>query len=139
MKQIWIKLVVAIMAVFTIHLAYSAPNLEIDTPAINALKTSMQTRHGQLAPFYGSGAIGLTSDGLIAVRDAKALPLKDRQGINAVVAAENADRKKLYHEIAIANGHPEWESSIQDSFAGRWIDKAQSGWFYQAAGGWKQK
>lgn len=127
------------MVVFSMQLAYSAPNLEIDTPAINALKNSMQARHNQLAPHYDSGAIGLTSDGLIAVRDAKALPLKDRQGINAIVASENADRKKLYREIATANGHPEWESSIQDSFAGRWIDKAQSGWFYQGAGGWKQK
>jgi len=149
MKQTWIqtwikfqtliKLLVAIMAVFTIHLAYSAPNLEIDTPAINALKSSMQARHGQLAPFYGSGAIGLTSNGLIAVRDAKALPLKDRQGINALVASENTDRSKLYQEIAVANGHPEWGGSIQDAFAGRWIDKAQTGWYYQAAGGWTQK
>ena len=149
MKQAWIqtwikfqtliKLLVAIMAVFTIHLAYSAPNLEIDTPAINALKSSMQARHGQLAPFYGSGAIGLTSNGLIAVRDAKALPLKDRQGINALVASENTDRSKLYQEIAVANGHPEWGSSIQDAFAGRWIDKAQTGWYYQTAGGWTQK
>lgn len=139
MKHTWIKFLAGIMVVFSMQLAYSAPNLEIDTPAINALKNSMQARHNQLAPHYDSGAIGLTSDGLIAVRDAKALPLKDRQGINAIVASENADRKKLYREIATANGHPEWESSIQDSFAGRWIDKAQSGWFYQGAGGWKQK
>jgi len=151
MKQTWfkiqtwfklqtlIKFVVAIVAVFSIHLANSAPNLEIDTPAINALKSSMQGRHGQLAPSYDSGAIGLTNNGLIALRDAKALPLKDRQGINALVASENNDRNKLYLEIAAANGHPEWSSSIQDAFAGRWIDKAQTGWYYQSAGGWMQK
>ena len=139
MKQTWIKLLVAIVAICSMQLAYSAPNLEIDTPAINALKNSMQERHAQLAPHYSNGAIGLTSDGLIAVRDAKALPLKDRQGINTLVASENADRNKLYQEIATANGHPEWQSSIQDSFAGRWIDKAQGGWYYQNAGGWKQK
>lgn len=128
-----------IMTFLTVSLANAAPNLEINTPAINAIKASMQSRHNALAPHYESGAIGLTSNGFITVRDAKALPLKDRQGINALVADENSDRKKLYKEIAVANGHPEWESSIQESFAGRWIDKAKSGWYYQDASGWKQK
>ncbi len=99
----------------------------------------MQARHSQLAPHYNSGAIGLTKDGLIAVHDATAVPLKDRQGINGLVAEENADRTKLYKEIASANKHPEWEGSIRDSFAGRWIDKAQAGWWYQGAGGWAKK
>lgn len=139
MKRIWTRLIVVMTVILSMQVAFAAPNLEVDTPAINALKSSMQERHTQLAPYYASGAIGLTSNGLIAVRDAKALPLKDRQGINALVSSENTDRNKLYHEIAIANGHPEWQGSIQDAFAGRWIDKAQSSWFYQEAGGWKQK
>lgn len=121
------------------NLVLAAANLEINTPAINALKSSMQTRHNQLAPHFNSGAVGLTSNGKVAIRDAKALPLKDRQGINALVAAENTDRGKLYKEIAVANGHPEWEGGIRDSFAGRWIDKAQGGWFYQKAGAWVKK
>jgi len=99
----------------------------------------MQSRHNQLAAHYKSGAVGLTKNGLIAVRDAKALPLKSRQGINTLVAAENADRSKLYKEIAVANAHPEWEGGVRDSFAGRWIDKAQGGWYYQGAGGWVKK
>jgi uncharacterized protein len=139
MKKIIMKYLVVLMALFSIHVAHAAPNLEINTPAINALKSSMQDRHNELAPHYNSGAIGLTSDGLIAVRDAKALPLNARQGINALVAAENADRSKLYKEIAVANGHPEWEGGIRDSFAGRWIDKAQSGWYFQKAGAWVKK
>ncbi|MFW5432273.1 MAG: YdbL family protein [Methylophilaceae bacterium] len=128
-----------VLTFLSVHLAYAAPNLEINTPAINALKNSMQTRHNQLAAHYNSGAVGLTSNGLIAVRDAKAVPLKDRQGINALVAADNTDRSKLYKEIAVANGHPEWEGGIRDSFAGRWIDKAQGGWYYQKAGAWTKK
>lgn len=139
MQLKWIRLLVIIMAITSMQFAYSAPNLEINTPAINALKNSMQVRHAQLAPHYHSGAIGLTADGFIAVRDTKALPLKDRQGINALVASENADRNKLYQEIAVANGHPEWSSSVKEAFAGRWIDKAQNGWYYQAAGSWNQK
>jgi len=139
MKNGLIKCLVLMAALLTINFAQAAPNLEINTPAINALKSSMQARHQQLASHYRSGAIGLTSNGLIAVRDAKALPLKDRQGINKLVSSENADRAGLYKEIAVANGHPEWEGSIRGSFAGRWIEKAQSGWYYKGAGGWKQK
>ena len=114
-------------------------DLEINTPAISAIKASMQARHGQLLPHYNSGAVGLTKDGLVAVRDATAVPLKDRGGINSLVAAENADRNKLYKEIAAGNGHPEWEGDIRQTFAGRWIDKAQGGWFYQSGGSWVKK
>jgi len=131
--------ILVLLGLFAANWANAAADLDINTPAINALKASMQARHSQLGPHFSSGAIGLTQDGLIAVHDATAVPLKDRQGINGLVAEENADRSKLYKEIANANKHPEWEGSIRDSFAGRWIDKAQSGWWYQGAGGWAKK
>ena len=35
---------------------HAQANLEINTPAIAALQRSMQERHGQLNPLYGSGA-----------------------------------------------------------------------------------
>ncbi len=139
MKKTIVSFMLVLAGLLAVNWASAAPNLEINTPAINALKNSMQNRHGQLATHYNSGAIGLTKNGLIAVRNAKAVPLKDRQGINGLVAAENADRSKLYKEIATANGHPEWEGGIRDSFAGRWIDKAKGGWYYQNAGGWAKK
>lgn len=120
-------------------LALAAADLEINTPAISALKNSMQARHGQLAAHYASGAVGLTRDGLIALRDANAVPLKDRQGVNSLVAAENNDRNALYKEIANANGHPEWESEVRGTFAQRWVQKAQGGWWYQDGGGWAKK
>lgn len=121
------------------QLAQAAANMEIDTPAITALKSSMQTRHSQLLPHYNSGAVGLTNDGLIAVRDATAVPLKDRGGINSLVAAENADRGALYKEIAKANGHPEWEGEVRQTFAERWIGKAQVGWYYRSGSDWAKK
>jgi len=137
-----IKLLVACCVLLTplmAQQAFAAPDLDINTPAISAIKNSMQARHTSLAPHYASGAIGLTSSGQIAVRDATALPLKDRQGINGLVAAENADRSALYKEIANGNGHPEWEGEIRSTFANRWIDKAQTGWWYQGANGWIKK
>lgn len=114
-------------------------NLDISSPAIGKIEASMKARHGQLLPYYNSGAVGLTGNGLVAVRDAKAIPLSARKTVNQLVADDNRDRKALYREIAAANGHPEWEGQIQDTFARRWIDLAQSGWYYQSGGAWKAK
>ena len=115
-------------------------NLEINTPAVAALQRTMQDRHGQLASLYASGAVGLTRDGNIALRDANAVPLAQRAQVNALVAAENQDRTALYREIAIANKRPEWEAEIRNTFAQRWVEKAQPGWYYQnASGAWVRK
>jgi uncharacterized protein YdbL (DUF1318 family) len=138
MKKLLLSFVL-IMSMFVANWAAAAADLEVNTPAISALKASMQARHGQLSPHYSAGAIGLTKDGMVAVKDATAVPLKDRSALNGLVSAENADRANLYKEIATANGHPEWQGDIQATFAGRWIDKAQSGWWYQGAGGWVKK
>ena len=139
MKKLLISVMFVLFGLFATTSAVAEADLDVNTPAINALKSSMQARHSQLAAHYNSGAIGLTKDGLIAVHDATAVPLKDRGGINSLVAEENADRNKLYKEIASANKHPEWEGGIRDTFAGRWIGKAQSGWWYQGASGWAKK
>jgi uncharacterized protein YdbL (DUF1318 family) len=129
-----------VLAVLSSGLALAAADIEINTPAIAALRASMQSRHNQLGAHYASGAVGLTRDGLIALRDASAVPLTERQAVNALVAAENQDRNALYREIARANGHPEWESEIRSTFAERWIAKAQPGWYVQnASGAWAKK
>jgi len=120
--------------------ALAQANLEINTPAVASLKASMKSRHAQLAGFYASGAVGLTRDGNIALRDANAVPLAQRQQVNSLIAAENQDRAALYREIARANGKPEWETDIRATFAQRWIEKAQAGWYYQnPSGNWVRK
>ena len=122
-----------------IPVAYAQADLDISTPAIQKLRSSMQARHGELESYYDAGAAGLTSDGLISVRDAKAVELKKRNELKKLVAAENKDRNDLYREIAIANGHPEWEAEIRSTFAGRWISKAKAGWWYDSGTGWRQR
>jgi len=100
----------------------------------------MKGRAGQLEPFFSSGAIGLTADGLVEVRDANAVPLADRNKLRKLVADDNADRNSLYREIASANGHPEWEADIRSTFAERWIANARAGWHYKSkSGDWTQK
>lgn len=115
-------------------------DISISTPAIDRLRGSMRKRHGKLKGSYKSGAIGLTRDALIKIRDRKAVPLKQRNSLKQLVADENRDRNGLYRAIADANGHPEWEREIRATFAKRWVGKARGGWWYQdRSGGWVQK
>jgi uncharacterized protein len=119
--------------------ALAAADLEINTPAIKAIRDSMRANHQNLKPHYESGAVGLTRDGGVAVRDASLVPLAQRQSLNSMVAAQNKERTALYKEIANANGHPEWEAEIRSTFAQRWIEKAKPGWWVQDASGWVKK
>jgi uncharacterized protein YdbL (DUF1318 family) len=125
---------------FVIPAAHAQADIDISSPAIRALTASMKGRAGQLEPFFGSGAIGLTPDGLVEVRDANAVPLADRNKLRKLVADDNADRNSLYREIAGANGHPEWEADIRSTFAERWIANARAGWHYKSkSGDWTKK
>ncbi len=120
--------------------AHAAANINIQSPAIKTLRSAMEARFPKLQPFYQSGGVGMTNNGLIKVRDLKAISLRDRKTVTTLVADENKDRDALYREIARANGHPEWEADIRKTFAKRWIANAPAGWWYQDAGGkWKQK
>ena len=106
---------------------------------IEQIKARMAGRFGELRPFLDKGAIGLTADGLIAVRDAGAAEMRDRARMNQLVSAENKDRKALYQAIAEANNQPSWAAQIQKTFAERWITQANKGWWYQSGGAWKKK
>jgi len=42
-------------------------------------------------------------------------------------------------EIARANGHPEWEAEVRRTFAQRWLERAQPGWWVQQGAAWSRK
>ena len=120
--------------------AQGQPDITIRTPAIQAIQSRMASRFDStLSAHFDSGALGFTGDGLVTVRDAGKLQLKDRVKVNQAVADQNRDAKAVYREVAVANGHPEWESRIRAVFAKQWIDSAHKGGWYQSGGGWKQK
>lgn len=118
-----------------------SPDIDIDTPQIQAIKERMAERQRQhLAAFFDAGAIGFSRDGLVEIRDRSAVGLSERRDLERLVREENADRNAVYREIAIANGHPEWEDDIRETFARQWIANAKSGWYYQREdGSWTQK
>jgi uncharacterized protein YdbL (DUF1318 family) len=116
-------------------------DITIRTPAIQAIQDRMAARfQGGMQAHFDSGALGFGNDGRVVLRDAAKVALKDRVAVNQMVAEENRDRDAVYREIAVANGHPEWEQQIRETFAKQWVDSAHGGWWYQASdGAWKQK
>lgn len=134
-----VRATVALLDLIVAPARAQQPDIDISSPEVQKVKASLEARHGALKAHYDSGAVGLTGDGLVAVRDANAVPLAQRNAVKALVADENRDRLALYREIAKANGQPQWAGQIQSVFAQRWVAKARSGWWYEDAGGWKQK
>ena len=134
-----IKFVLLLISLTFALNVFAAEDFEFNTPTVNAIKQKMQERHAQLADYYARGVIGLTSDGMIGLRDISAVPLAEHYSVNVLIAVENQDRNALYAEIARANGHQEWEGGVRNAFAIRWIQHAQPGWWVQANDGWEQK
>jgi len=99
--------------------------IDINTPQINSIKARMaQRQRSSLNSLFDAGAVGFSMDGLITIRDRSAVPLSERRSLESVVADENRDRKAVYREIAVANGHPEWEQDIKETFAREWVRNA---------------
>ena len=130
-----------LMSLFISSAQAEGVDITIRTPAIQAIQDRMAERFkGQLQAHFDSGALGFGNDGLIVVREASKIGLKDRVSVNEHVADDNRDRKAVYREIAVANGHAEWEQQIRETFAKQWVASAHAGWWYQASdGNWKQK
>ena len=120
----------------------AAPTSDIKsgTAAIGILGKSIAQRLQRLKSYVDSGAVGLTADGLLAVRDFSPIAALDRADLITLVADDNKDRRTLYREIARANGHPEWEADLRSTFGQRWISRAPSGWYYRdSAAAWVRK
>jgi len=88
-------------------------------------------------------ARGMSEDGLgVAPPPAEPMAnyLKARAEATRLVKEENADRMRLYQEIARANGFPAKTAEVQAIFADSWRDQASKGWYLEAANGnWSAK
>ena len=120
--------------------AYAAQDINVTTPEIRAIKTSIKARSTRLFPYLNGGQVGLGNDGLLKLRSSEGLDLKSRAEATRLVKEENSDRMRLYQEIARANGFPEKTAEVQDIFADSWRDQASKGWYVETANGtWKTK
>jgi uncharacterized protein YdbL (DUF1318 family) len=121
--------------------AYAQQETTVSNPAIRALKDSMRNRFPSLKPYYDSGNIGETNKGLLEVRDESGLNLQAKAALRNLVKDENADRMKLYSEVAKAmNIEASQVERIQKIFAAEWEKTAASGWWVQKDDGtWVKK
>ena len=87
------------------------------------------------------GNVGITRDGLLAVRATDGLSLKERAEVQQLADAENRDRETLYLEIAKANNFAkESVPKIKAIFVKSWVEQARPGWWIQdAQGNWRRK
>jgi uncharacterized protein YdbL (DUF1318 family) len=119
---------------------FAAQNIDVSTPEIRAIKQAMKQRSRQLFPYLDEGVVGIGRNGLLKVRTTEGLNLRSRAEVNRLVSAENADRLRLYKEIARANGFPEKAGEVQAIFADSWRNQAARGWYLEGKdGSWKKK
>lgn len=116
-------------------------DIQLSSPAIREITNRMKERYSlSIKKYLISGVIGFNNKGFIDAVNPDSLGLKERQQVRKLVADENRDRVALYRELAVANKHPEWEEKIRQVFIKKWINEAQTGWFYQSPEGqWIQK
>ena len=120
----------------------AAPEIEFNVRSASVLiiRQNLANRHEEFSPHYQSGAIGLTEDGMVAVRDAGMIAADIREKMLRLVLDENKDRETMVREIVRANGRPDWETRLQFVFAARWIQRAPRGWYIRDGGGrWTKK
>jgi uncharacterized protein YdbL (DUF1318 family) len=116
-------------------------DINVTTPAIRALKDSIKERAESIKPYMDNGNVGISNDGLLAIRSTVGLNLKDKAALTRLIKAENSDRNALYIEIAKANNFPlDRVSDIKEIFARSWINQARKGWWVQDSDGeWSRK
>ena len=114
---------------------------EISNPAIRRIVQSRAARVNQLNRYKSSGALGENNKALVQVRDLNALPLQERAAVQKLVRDENADRDRMFKEIAAATGVDLSQlPRIQETYARTLREKARRGdWIQLEDGRWDQK
>ena len=93
----------------------------VSNPTIRALKQRMSNRFSQLKPFYEKGMLVEGNDGYLSIGNTQGLGLKEKRDLNALVDAENSDRRTLYAEVAKAlNIDASQIPKVAEIFAKEW-------------------
>jgi hypothetical protein len=101
--------------------AWAQEAVEVSNPTIRALKEKMKGRFAQMKPYYQKGMLKEGDNGYVSLGATGGLGLKDKRDLNALVDAENKDRKRLYEEVAKAlNIDPGQINKIEAIFAKEW-------------------
>jgi uncharacterized protein YdbL (DUF1318 family) len=116
--------------------AWAQVDINISTPAIRMIRSSLEARTPQLMPYYNGGNIGITNRGYLELRDQGGLDMGTLGNLRGLVDADNGDRRRLYQEIASANSlGAETIPQIERLFADSWQNQAGGGWWIQRGDG----
>lgn len=100
----------------------------------------MQQRWPQLRVALDGGQLGITDDGMLAMKRASPAP-----ELKAMMRAENLDRILYYRAFSATVGHGAevehtWLAVTQDEFGKAWEKQAPTGWWLRDAdGNWRRK
>jgi uncharacterized protein len=121
--------------------AYAQEETTVSNPAIRALKEAIADHLASMMPSFASGKLGLTNKGLVEIRNEGGLNLQAKAELRKLVKEDNADRMKLYEEVAKAlKIEASQIERIQKIFAENWIKAAEAGWWIQQENGdWVRK
>ena len=113
----------------------------VKTPATSVIKDRMSGRIEEVKTHKRAGALGETSDGMLEVHDPSKVNKLQMPRVQALVSAENADRKSLYAEVLKANGmKSDRMKDLQARFARSFQAEAPSGtWVQEGDGKWSKK
>ncbi len=114
---------------------------EITNPAIRRIIQSRAARVNRLDRYKAAGAVGEDNKALVQVRDLSALPLQERAAVQKLVRDENADRERMFKEIAAATGADLSQlPQIQKTYATTLRQNARRGdWIQLPDGRWETK
>lgn len=114
---------------------------EITNPAIRQIITSRGARAPEIDRYKTQGVLGENKDALLEARDLSSLPLPQRAAVQKLIREENADRERMFKEIAAATGADlSTLPQIQATYAETLRQRARSGeWIQGADGQWRQK
>ncbi len=122
--------------------AQSVPDPGVSNPAIRAIIDARAARVQQINDFKSRGLIGESNQALLEARSLDSISdLRQRAALQKLVKDENADRERLYKEVAAAEGVDLAQlPRIRQTYAETLRNNARSGDWIQLPGGqWKQK
>jgi uncharacterized protein YdbL (DUF1318 family) len=120
--------------------AHAADATSVSNATIRALKNNIKGRIGQLAGFFAKGNVGVDKKGYLAERGTQGMSVQQVAQMKRLIAADNADRGRLYQEVARALNQPQNAGKVESIFANKWRSEAPRGWWIQENNGkWRKK
>lgn len=100
--------------------------------ALEAAK-AMRTRHDEVAALKAEGCLGENARGYLELRPQRRLEdPEEKNAVQRLLAAENADRRTLYRETARASGTLHLSvSAVERRFAAAWLRMGQPGALFE--------